>query len=220
MKKIISISLLAGTLCISCGEQSQLSDGFGNTEKSSDVAPALTPDQYVKWVKNDAKLLLKKTQLGAFSYSVIYKPVDLIIYNENGNEVPNLKIYNSKKSELQGMEYFDLHIESRESNGELLKINCPDSKNYDERVQYCSFGMQQDIKAIVGKDTVDCALYHFERMFDTAPRATFLLGFPSGAFKNKFDDITILYHDHLFNNGIVKFRFSKQELAGIPQLKI
>ena len=70
---------------------------------------------------------------------------------------------------------------------------------------------------LAGNDTLDCTLFHFERAYDIAPLATFLLGFPK--VKSKNSQRTFFFQDKVFNKGIIKFTYTSEELSQIPKLK-
>jgi hypothetical protein len=81
--------------------------------------------------------------------------------------------------------------------------------------------MQKDFKLIDGADTLDCVLYHFERVYGLAPYATMVLGFPlsktrTSDYKNK----TIGYMDKLFGAGNVYMTVEEEDLNNMPSLAI
>lgn len=115
------------------------------------------------------------------------------------------------------MQYFDLKILLKDNEGELLKAGLNSREEYDRRVKYFSFGMQQDIRLVDGQDTLPCVMYHFERAYDVTPVCTLLLGFER-ADKNAERPKTLLFYDKVFNNGLLKFTFKENRLQTLPKL--
>ena len=99
----------------------------------------------------------------------------------------------------------------------LLKYDLHSRKEYEDRVNYFAFGMQNDIRLVQGGDTLPCQLFHFERVYDVAPYATFLLAFPLG--KDYSSDKTLVLFDHGFNKGILKFFFDGRDIKNVPQVE-
>src|SRR5438105_2151917 len=92
----------------------------------------------------------------------------LLIINieELNNKLNNTCTYYSE------MTYFNLKIELTNGQGEILKYNLASPQQYDSRIKYISFGMQNDIFIVQNSDTLRPGLYQFERIFEVAPIAT------------------------------------------------
>ncbi|MEP7265007.1 MAG: hypothetical protein ABI772_10945 [Bacteroidota bacterium] len=185
---------------------------------SSDNRP-VNGTELQKYVVNMDHGLLKSKTIDEVTYSIKYKPVDYVIALETGGKKINAAEYKRRREELDGMQYFDLRIEIDKANGELLKYALSSGAEYEERIKYLAFKVNQDIQLIDGKDTLECVMHHFERVYDIVPFATILLG-----FKNTGADLmhekTIVFHDKLFGKGIIKFTFLPADLQTIPQLEV
>jgi hypothetical protein len=116
------------------------------------------------------------------------------------------------------MQYYNLRIELKDGTGELLKHGATSAADYKGRVNYFAFAMQNDIKLVEGDDTVPCLLFHYERAYDVAPYGTFLLAFPLP--KNSKTDRTLIFTDHGFNKGIIKFFYRGADINNQPQLEV
>lgn len=184
-----------------------------------DSLRSLYPSEYVKWVQDEANGLRKEKTIDELLFSVQFKPYDYIICEEEKNDTINKHIRNNKISELNDMEYYDLRITIKDSQGELLKYNLSGVAEYNERVNYFAFQMQKDISLIQNGDTIPCGLYHFERAFDTSPSSTILLGFKKIKGRKSTEEKTIVFHDKIFDKGIIKFTFDSKELTNIPKLR-
>jgi len=183
-------------------------------EKSTEELP---PTEYVAWCRSTENNLKKSKEIGDITFSLLYKPAEYVACTEDEDCSLSADTLKEKLKELEGLDYYDLRIELTSAQGELLKYNVESAQEYGQRVNYFAFDMQRDIKLIEGKDTLDCKLFHFERAYDVAPYATFLLGFPKS--KSSTAEKTFFYQDKVFEKGIIKFTFSPNDLAQIPKLK-
>jgi hypothetical protein len=132
-------------------------------------------------------------------------------------EIPG-PVYKEHIAETSALEYYDLRIEVENGQEELLKHNLASAEQYDKRVKYYSFGLQNDVFLVNGADTLPCVMTHFERAFDIAPYATFQLAFPKQ--KDSTSDKIIIVHDKIFEKGILKFLFHEKDIEHLPKLKL
>jgi hypothetical protein len=220
MKKNYLVSIFCLLLLTSCGDgkKNWFSNIFSrNTDYTNTI---LTPHEYKDWVKKETDHLHRKKEIEDLIFELRYKPVDNIIINENGEKELTDSLYKVKKSELDGMYYFDLKISLKEGSGELLKYKLSSADEYLKRVNYFAFEMQSDINLKAGETIVPCDLFHFERAYDVAPYSIFLLGFNKKSIdESKTKEITIEYHDNVFKKGIIKFTYTQNDLHNLPKLK-
>ena len=199
--------------CNSTGDETE--EFFGSEKSKSNLV--LTPGEYVRWVKKKENGLKKEKTIDDVTFSLQYKPYPYIVCMEEKKERFPDSLLNKRISELDGMQYFDLVISLKSSQGELLKYKIGSSEDYDKRVKYFAFEMQNDIKLVEKEDTLPCSLFHFERTYDVAPYCTFLLGFSLDKNKQN-NEKTIILYDRMFDKGTVKFTFNKKEITNIPKL--
>lgn len=191
--------------------------GTSTDDDNSITKERMSPGSYVKWVEDEKNGLKEHKVIDDMVYTAQYKPYDYIICEEEKKDVIPDTIVKSELKELNGLQYIDLKIALKSGQGELLKYNLPSTEDYNGRVNYFSFGMQKDIQLIQNGDTLPCVLFHFERIYDIAPYATFLMGFPLG--KHPEADKTLQFSDHVFNKGIIKFFFKGKEVKNTPSLE-
>lgn len=78
--------------------------------------------------------------------------------------------------------------------------------DYKKGVEYMSSTIQKDFYAVTSrKDTIKCSGVLFERNFKVAPFTRIMLFFTGIAPEEK---IQVVYDDHLFNKGVLKFKFA------------
>jgi len=184
---------------------------------NSDVEK-INPETCIRWVQNPENGLRKEKIIDDLVFHAQYKPHEYIVcLEERKSEIAD-SVLAKKVNELSDMQYFDLKIVLKNEQGELLKHNLNSQDQYDKRVNYFSFNMQQDIQLVEGNDTIPCSLFHFERAYDVTPFSTFLLGFEKSSSSNQHDKTLIVY-DKTFNKGLIKFTFKKEELQKLPKIK-
>ncbi len=222
---IIAVTLLCLSLLTGCkhtNERSQSKPDEDETlsasvmeTKTSIVLPVA---DYLEWVRNPENGLRKEKEIDELGFQLQYKPYEYIIcLEERVNEIPDT-LLQKKLAELEGVQYYDLKISLKEGEGEILKFNISSADQYNKRVKYFAFEMQNDIQLVEGNDTLPCLLYHFERTYDVAPSCTILLGFnydKTKAGKQK----TLLVYDRTFNKGLLKFTFKENKFLNLPKLQ-
>lgn len=218
MKLFIYIGSGALIIFSACADTANTSQSASKVKKDF-TQEVYAPEEYVQWVQDEQYPLTKEKKIDELVFSARYKPHEYIIcQEERKNEIPD-SVMKKKVAEIEDMEYYDLKIELEDGSGELLKHNLSGGvAQYDERVKYFAFGMQKDVHMVVdGKDTVECGLFHFERGYNVVPYAKFMLGFPKQ--DKKVNKRMLVFHDKVFQKGIIKFHFTAEELKNIPQLK-
>lgn len=201
-------------LLLGCDSTTDGGRWFSSQVKNNSAIQMEVSD-YISWCRDKDNGLLKSKVIKNMCYTLQYKPLEYIACVENEGNISKEEL-KSKEAELSGLDYYDLRIEAPENVGELLKYKLNSSAEYQQRVNYFAFSMQNDIKMICGGDTLDCKLYHFERAYDIAPYATFLLAFPKSSCAEK----TFVFQDKVFGTGIIKFTYLSSETNLLPQLAL
>lgn len=170
---------------------------------------------FTKWNDNNDQIQLQR-EIGDFTFKSKYVSPYLLALQETRGDSLNNKNFAEAVSHYQDLLYFRLNISNVSFNNELLKYNVTGQQEYNNRLEYCAFHMHKDVMLTNGKDTVPCTLHQFERTFNVQSGLNFLVTFPKIKTSK---GLTLIYHDHLFNHGLIKFRFPK-EISNIPYLKI
>jgi hypothetical protein len=178
----------------------------------------LTSVEYVTWVNSEENGFFHEKKIGEIEYSLLLKPQNYVIARENLPHEISAEKFEILQEELGDLTYFDFRITIAECRDEILKYNNSFYSTYQERVNYCSFKMQEDIKLVQGMDTILCNLFHFERAFDLTPYLHFLIAFPSTFDMAK--TVTFLFEDNLFDNGYIKIGVDPRLLTRLPKLKL
>jgi len=174
-------------------------------------------EQFVTWVVDKENKLVKDKTISDINYQLAYLPQEYLAYNELKGETFDKAKFEEVEKGYSELTYFKFRIEAKEEKGELLKHDLQSAQQYNERINYMSFKMQNDIILVQEKDTIFPGLFHFERVFEVAPYATVMFAFD----KKKFDPVkgfTIIYNDHLFNKGYIKYNYRQNQTIDLPNI--
>lgn len=175
----------------------------------------LAPDEFVRWVEDAGNGLTVSKEFDNAAFQIIYKPTDYIVAKEllNGgikkDEIPE------RLKDLDGMQYFTLRIKSTESN-ELLSAEASRENEYYERLEYFMDNVQNDLWLVEDKDTIPCALSHYERNYGLAPYNNFVIAFAKN--NDKPNDKIFIYNDRILGTGKVMFKIKAEDINNIPTI--
>lgn len=175
-----------------------------------------TVAEFKEW-NDKSETIFRNREIGKFNYNVKLLSSDLLALQELQGEKYSNSVFESTKKQYEELIYLKFNISHDEYNKELLKLPSEYNESYSDRVKYASFHLNKDIIIINdSNDTIPCALHQFERAFNIQSGLNFLIAFPKFNFENGF---TMIYQDNLFRNGIVKFRYEKENVE-LPYLKV
>lgn len=212
-------------LLISCGSDAPTAT-VNNTDTHGDFYAGndkLSSEEYVNyWVNLDTRSdFVKSKKIAEFNYTLKYLPLEFLISNDLGKTNPSQVQIDSLKTSYEGMEYYELKISIDDFKNETIKYQLQDMGQYQNRLSYVSFSMQNDITMVVNQERIaPCKLYHFERTFGLAPYMKVLIGFSKEDMSNNITERTIVFNDNLFNKGLIKFNWSSQKLLETPKITV
>lgn len=178
----------------------------------------LTAPEYVKWVENEKNGLMISKQIGEMEFQLQYRPLEYVVMMDTKNMNLAADALESRKKEMSGLQHFVFRMRVAGFEDDILKYKLNQPGEYEERVKYLSFNVQNDFRLIDGADTLPCTICTYERAFGVTPYTTMVLGFPesSGGLSHK----TLIYQDQLLGAGPVMMTIEKESIENIPQLKL
>jgi hypothetical protein len=218
---ITGIILFTLVTCFSCQEKYASSDSSDKEDEmeiqKDHSAEKLTVGEFVAWCGDENNKLTKIKTISDIRFNLTYLPAETMAYLELRTEDYDLAKFQRATKNYSEMTYFNFKMEVINGTGELLKYKLQSPSQYDGRVKYTAFEMQNDFCLIQGKDTLLPGLYQFERIFEVGPYANMMLAFDNKKF-NKNDEFTIVYNDRLFEKGFVKFNYKNKQLINLPNI--
>ncbi len=191
---------------------------FSCTQEVSYQEQSLNPNNYVTWVQQEDHELKKIKEIEELKFTLQYCTPEYLACLELKENASNDSLLKEKVKEKENSVNFILEISIPETKGEILKYNLPNIAEYEGRVDYFAFKVNQDIVIFTEKDTIPCAMHLFERMFDISPKIRILLAFDAEKII-KSPSFTLQYNDQVFQKGPINFTFDTKTLKNIPQLK-
>lgn len=178
----------------------------------------LPPSDYVSWVKSTDNGLHKTKSFDDLQLSLQYKPAPLIAFQEARSYELTKEEIAAKCERKKGMQYFNFSIELTNGNGDVLAHRVNSDTEYQQRVNYYSFEMQQDLFLVQDGDTLPCKLFQFARNYSLAPRLDFAVAFDEG--KSQKADQQFIWNDRVYGLGMVKMTITADALAQLPTPKV
>ncbi len=179
----------------------------------------LSPDEYMIWSGQANNFLIKEKTISEFNYKIKYLPTEQLILNDlrkSNKEITTENISQLEK-EYEGMEYFEMRVQVNQYNGELAKYQVTDLSEYQTRIAYMAFAMQNNISLSTEfNEHIPCKLFHFERTYGITPYTTFLFAFSKEDIIDAHNR-TVIYNDELFNKGLLKFNWSFENIE-LPKI--
>lgn len=169
----------------------------------------------MEYVTNPENGLNREKSIGNIRLGIQYKPHMFMILQNNRGDISDEK-YEQDMETFSGLEHFTMKLGVADGTRNIVDYGISDMEGMQERLEYLSFGMQNDIRMTVGTDTLPCVLYHFERSYDLTPHRNFVLGFED---RNLEGDRIIIWDSPEFGTGPVRIAFGAEDIRAIPQLK-
>lgn len=152
----------------------------------------------------------KTTSTNGAIYSLRYKPLAYVIATAKRVQ-PTVENVNTYKKDYEGLLYFELWLNQENLKGDLLKAITSTPEEYDELIQYCSFGLQNDMQLVINdRDTIFCSGSIYERTYGIKPGITFQTVFERPS--QQIGNLTYILNDKILKNGPIKIRFSQDEI--------
>ncbi|WP_203258188.1 hypothetical protein [Hyunsoonleella ulvae] len=190
-KTCLLILIFTFCLCISCGNS--------NDKKTRLSYKSFSLNQR-EWKSQSITQFI-----GDINYTATEVPIQYYLLKNNpGNHQKIDSLYKlSNRERVVEIEF------QHADNTDLLKQEYT-NRSYEDAVKYMAFTIEKDFTAVTSSnDTIQCSGVNFERNFKIAPFKRVLLYFNN---IDPNDHIKLLYQDHLFQNGIIKFDFNDKPL--------
>jgi hypothetical protein len=200
VKKVIAIGILFFIL-ISCSNKT-----FSNKEELLD------------YLKNKDNEYLKTKNVNGFEYSLLYKPTDLLVEQELGEDVSIKKVKELRKKYIKYM-YFNLSMSK--DGKELLSATPKNKQEFGTMVNQLAFGMKNMVHVFTSKkDTLEMLDYNYPRMFGMSKSTTMLFVYPRDKKYLEEEYLNFTVQDLGNYTGEVKFKIATNKIKNEPQIKL
>ena len=177
----------------------------------------LSKEEYVQWVRDESNGLKSTKVVDGVSFSAQYEP--LAFQMLRSNLADDADTVSSAPDEVEKSTIYQFSYTIKCPDGEdPARYTSSDEADYQQRLNYLLSDMQMDFLLIVGRDTIPCAYYHFERNYHTSPEHHIQLSFATQrSYPDK--DLILRFDDKLFGFGPIQHTISSQSVSKIPSLK-
>lgn len=166
----------------------------------------MTYSELQVYISNPENGLSRKKELAGLNYTLSYLPEKLLTKYKD----PLTRKNNS-------FNYFILRIAFPDSKKSTLKKTSIDNADYLNKLYYVQTKIQKDFNLIVSGKKNPCVFLHHEEDHSILNDFKLIIAFDAPP---ENEDITIEYEDNLFGQGLINFKFKKEDLTTIPDLKI
>jgi hypothetical protein len=201
MKRLSAYFFLIAVIVVSCSVQN------------------MGPREYMQWVKSEQNGLRISKEISDYKFTLQYKPVEFEALLHLGDKPVAKPQFDSLTATIKDVQFFTFCINTPDKKDPARAISLNEA-DYNQRLNYLMFEMQNDFYLVDGKDTLPCLFYHYERNFDVSPDNNILLGFERDTLQKEIGDKTLIYDDKILETGPVILTVKSQDIKSVPTLKL
>jgi len=172
--------------------------------------------EYIGYIENEKSPFTNSKEVDGLVFQLQYCPEEYMVLKQlKQYDVPQALI-DRKKKEDAGLVFFKLRIKTAEGS-DVLNYGISSQDDFYHRIDYLSYGFEENIAMVSGTDTIYPGIFQFERTYGISPNADFIMAFDAKLEKDK--EFQVLIDDMVFSSGLLKFTYSETDIRNIPQLK-
>ena len=171
---------------------------------------------YKEWLQSHGEELQVEKSIGDYRFVMQYQPTDMMLLREMKEDCSPADL-NKMRAEKSVLQYYVLQVGAANGSNNVLRTNIQSEGDYYARLEYYNTFAQNDIYLVEGKDTIACALYHYERYYNAAPYDKMVLAFENSNYSG---DKLLVYDDQVLGVGTVKLNISSDLQDNIPELVV
>nr|WP_299167131.1 hypothetical protein [uncultured Allomuricauda sp.] len=167
-------------------------------------------------LKNDGNRYVHQKIVNDVSYTLTYRPTDILVKQELGNRYSEREV-DSLRNKYKEFLYFNLSMSA--NNQELLNNKAGDRNAFGSMVTQLAFGMAEKVHLYSKtKDTIPVADYIYPRMYGMSNSTNILLVYPRDKKLMENDFFHFAIEDLGFSTGEVRFKVPTLPLKDEPEL--
>jgi hypothetical protein len=174
----------------------------------------------ISYVNDPDNGLKKEIQSGDYKISLTYKPTDLLVEQEIGNDTAlTTETIEAKRKQFDAYHYFVLTMSAGEKD---MLYSGAGGTNYSEMVTKINFRLREYIYAIQDKkDTLVLADYYIPNLYGMGGKTQILLAFEKAKEEEQANKALAIKIKELgFGMGEQQFEFKEKDFVNIPSLKL
>ena len=169
-----------------------------------------------KYLRNEDHGYLQTKKINGYDFSLLYKPSDLLVAQELGEEKQESKV-KELRSKYRKYLYFTLSMSK--DNKELLSVTPKNRQEFGAMVNELAFGMGKKVHVLSPKkDTLELLDYVYPRMYGMSRNTSMLFVYPRDEKFLKEEYLAFVIGDLGTYTGEVKFKVPTKLLKNEPNL--
>ncbi len=175
-------------------------------------------DAMWEYLRDENNGYLHQKQVNGYDFSLLYKPTDLLVDQELGEDTSNKEKIKELRKKYKQYMYFTLSM-SR-GNQELLSTTPKNRQEFGAMVNQLAFGMDKKVHVFTpNKDTLALLDYIYPRMYGMSKATTMLFVYPRDEKYLKEEYLNITIEDLGTYTGEVKFKVPTKNINNEPKLE-
>ncbi|HVD96807.1 MAG TPA: hypothetical protein VNB90_01300 [Cytophagaceae bacterium] len=176
----------------------------------------LTQEELEAYILEPSHGLIQSSEARGLRVEVLLRPGSLIAYQEYKQQNSSLEIKKQAEEKYKHNLYFTVNV-SQDQQDPLYKLG--DVSRYRKVLQELAFRMSSHARLISSAgDTVAVADYAFPHLYGMSDAVSVLFAFPADSLAT-YNWLELEWNDPGFGSGDQKFRFAKNDIENIPELK-
>jgi len=176
----------------------------------------LTPEELQLFILDEENNLKKSEEVNNYRIEVTYRPTDLLVNQEIGDELVDGNKLEQLQKKYNGYYYFILSLSKNKK--EALHQMDGDMERYSELVQTLSFEMTQYANLTTStQDTIPVGDFILNRTYGVSASTDILFAFNKEKSRGK-DWVQFNLNEFGLGVGNQRFRFSTKDLDNAPKI--
>ncbi|MEX2235384.1 MAG: hypothetical protein WD824_24685 [Cyclobacteriaceae bacterium] len=175
----------------------------------------VSPKELTSFILEPENGLVKKKEVNGHNIEVLFRPTDLLIYQEAKNQLLDEDHYRSLRRKYDPNVYFILKIQK--GDREALRFqNHP--YQYGALVQKLSFGMTDFVNLTTSSDTIPVMAFSIDRTYDLGNSTKLIFVFDRKKVENH-EWVQFNLSEFGLGLGYQHFRFKVDDLKRLPSIE-
>lgn len=179
------------------------------------------PSGFVSYCNDEENGLIQKRIFDPIIYSLKYEPIEykVIIELNAERKLITRSDFDVLKSEYEGLLYFVFKIENSNSEKSPIKALAKSPEDLSKLNKYCQSRLSNDFYLESNNVKIPSVIFHLEDDYSLTNFNLISIAFESKNIDFN-SDISFVYNDPFFNNGLIKFNISKESIKNLPKINI
>ncbi len=175
-----------------------------------------TQEEMNNYIQNEDNGYNYKKTVADVDYVLQYRPTDLLVKQELGDDTTPAKVEKFRKHYSQYM-YFNLSMSK--NNQELLNGVAQDKVKFGQMVNELAFGMEEKLHLYSPtKDTLTLADFIYPRMYGMSNSTSIMIVYPRDTKYINQEYLNFVIEDLGLETGDIKFKLDTKALKNEPKL--